>query len=169
MLNKIEIRPIKRNEIQQVIKCEHICFPINEACAPKIMRKRAIYAQEFFFVALNKHTKKIIGYIIGIGTNEESFRDEFFTDITLHNQNGKHVMILSLGVLPKYRHQGIARKLVNYYLQNMQDRKAIFLTCLNEKVAMYQKFGFHDYGEANSSWGGETWHEMRYVFKKAND
>ena len=25
---------------------------------------------------------------------------------------------------------------------------------------MYEKFGFTDLGQANSTWGGETWHAM---------
>lgn len=39
-------------------------------------------------------------------------------------------------------------------------RKEIILTCLESKVAMYEKFGFKDKGIAQSTWGGEEWHEM---------
>ena len=43
-----------------------------------------------------------------------------------------------------------------------RNMKALFLTCLADKVEMYLKFGFEDLGIAESSWGGEEWHEMRY-------
>ncbi len=34
------------------------------------------------------------------------------------------------------------------------------VACLDEKVKMYEKFGFTDLGQANSTWGGEAWHAM---------
>ena len=30
---------------------------------------------------------------------------------------------------------------------------------------MYEKFGFMDQGIANSTWGGEEWHEMGYTLQ----
>jgi hypothetical protein len=39
-------------------------------------------------------------------------------------------------------------------------RKKLFLTCLEQKVEMYKKFGLQDLGIADSTWGGEEWHEM---------
>ena len=40
------------------------------------------------------------------------------------------------------------------------------LTCLDEKVEMYKKMGFTDQGVANSTWGNEEWHEMRYEIER---
>ncbi len=74
-------------------------------------------------------------------------------------------MLLGLDVLPKYRKQGLARELVSQYLRREQERgrKTALLTCLQEKVKMYEKMGFTDCGIAASAWGGEEWHEMRYT------
>ena len=104
----------------------------------------------------------IAGFFNGIATNEEEFRDEFFTDITLHNPEGKNVMLLGLDVLPEYRMQGLARELVRRYVERerLNNRKKAILTCLDSKVEMYKKMGFIDDGIANSTWGGETWHQM---------
>ena len=90
------------------------------------------------------------------------FRDEFFTDIDLCDANGKNVMLLGLDVLPEYRGQGLARELVYRYSQREKanGRKKLFLTCLEQKVEMYKKFGLQDLGIADSTWGGEEWHEM---------
>ena len=41
-----------------------------------------------------------------------------------------------------------------------------FLTCLPEKIPMYEKMGYTDYGVSESSWGGELWHEMRVTLKE---
>ena len=44
--------------------------------------------------------------------------------------------------------------------ERKKNRKKIILTCVEEKVKMYEKFGFQDLGIGVSNWGGEQWHEM---------
>ena len=159
---RFEFRNVKAEEADQAIEIENICFPPNEACSPKSMTERVSRAQETFLVAVDKETGKIAGFLNGLATDEEAFRDEFFTDITVHNPEGKNIMLLGLDVLPEYRSQGLARELVRRYLEREwgRGRKEIILTCLESKVAMYEKFGFKDKGIAQSTWGGEEWHEM---------
>jgi GNAT superfamily N-acetyltransferase len=95
---------------------------------------------------------------------EEADRDEFFTDANLYNPAGKNIMLLGLDVLPEYRRQGIAKELVYSYARREREngRQLLILTCLKSKVKMYEKMGFVDRGIANSTWGGEEWHEMNY-------
>ena len=73
-------------------------------------------------------------------------------------------MLLGLDVLPEYRGQGLARELVYQYAvrEKKNGRQRLILTCLEEKGKMYLKFGLTDRGIANSTWGGEEWHEMVY-------
>lgn len=129
------------------------------------MKNRVAAAQKLFLVAIDRQTGKIAGFLNGIATDEYRFRDEFFTDAGLHKENGKNIMLLGLDVLPEYRRQGLGRELVYQYLRREREngRKEVLLTCLQEKVEMYKKFGFIDRGAANSSWGGEQWHEMSYT------
>ena len=77
-------------------------------------------------------------------------------------------MLLGLSVLPEYRGQGIARALMEEYSRREQKngRKQLILTCLQDKVEMYQKMNFHDDGISASTWGGEAWHDMT---RKLND
>lgn len=57
--------------------------------------------------------------------------------------------------------RGLARELVRSYAEKETGkRKRLVLTCLENLVGMYQKFGFSDAGESASVWGGERWHEM---------
>lgn len=143
-MNRFEFRCIRPEETQQAIEIEQICFPPNEACSPKSLTERIKATAETFLVA------------------EDAFRDEFFTDISLINPEGKNIMLLGLDVRPEYRMQGLGRELVSRYSQReaQKGRKKLFLTCLDEKVKMYEKFGFTDLGQANSTWGGEAWHAM---------
>ena len=162
MITEFEFRTIHPDETTQVITIEQICFPPNEACSPESMEKRVEGAAELFMVAVDQKTGRIAGFLNGIATEEETFRDEFFTDVRLHHPDGRNVMLLGLDVLPEYRRQGLAREIVRQYCRREQEkkRKRLILTCLPDKVEMYRKFGFTDQGMADSTWGGEAWHEM---------
>lgn len=165
LTEKFEFRSIKPGEENRAVYIEHICFPPHEACSEKHMKERIEAAPELFLVAVEKETGKITGFLNGVSTNETAFRDEFFTDISLCKPEGKQVMLLGLDVLPEYRRQGLAKEIVRQYVERerINGRKMLILTCLDEKVKMYQKMGFSDDGIANSAWGGEEWHQMSFV------
>lgn len=165
LLERFAFRNIEQGEAGQAAEIERICFPPNEACSEKSIRERIAAASELFLVAVDKQKGKIAGFLNGVATNEDAFRDEFFTDVRLYNPQGKNIMLLGLDVLPEYRKQGLGRELVFQYLKREKERnrQTVFLTCLNAKIKMYEKFGFTDGGIANSTWGGEEWHEMRYI------
>ncbi len=153
-------RTIRPEEVEQAIQIEQICFPPNEACSPKSMRERVNVAPELFLVAIDENTGLIADFLNGIATNEEAFRDEFFTDSTLQEEDGRNIMLLGLDVLPEYRGKELAKEIVSRYAERERKRERLILTCLEEKVPMYEHMGFTDNGFADSSWGGEEWHEM---------
>lgn len=161
---QFEYRTILKSEAEQAVTIEHICFPPNEACSRQAMLTRIENASEQFLVAVDKTTGKLAGFINGLSTYEDKFRDEFFTDISLYDPKGENVMILGLDVLPEYRNRGLAREIVRNFsiMEKEKGRKTLILTCLDEKVKMYEKLGFSDKGMADSTWGGEEWHEMTY-------
>ena len=161
---RFEFRQVEPSEADQVTEIEKICFPPNEACSSKDMYERTQYANDVFLVAADKDTGKIAGFLNGLATNESRFRDEFFTDITLHDPRGENVLLTGLDVLPAYRRQGLAREIVRQYeiREREKGRKRLILTCLPEKIAMYESFGFRNLGLSASKWGGEAWYEMVY-------
>lgn len=157
-------RDIRMEEKEEVTEIEQICFPPNEACSARSMKERVETAPELFLVAEDTETGKIAGFLNGLSTKETIFRDEFFTEIHLYDPAGENVMLLGLDVRPEYRRQGLAREIVRQYAEREKKngRRRLVLTSLESKVEMYQKFGFRDLGMANSTWGGEVWHEMDY-------
>ena len=161
---RYEFRNIKQNEAEEAAEIERICFPPNEACSKKHMKDRVAGIADLFLVAIDKENGKMAGFLNGLATDDEILKDEFFTDASLHNPEGKNVMLLGLDVRPEYRRQGLAREIVRQYAEREKKngRRRLVLTCLESKVEMYQKFGFRDLGMANSTWGGEIWHEMDY-------
>lgn len=165
---RFEFRNIHADEADQAVTIEQICFPPNEACSERHMKERIAKAPELFLVAVDKETGKIAGFLNGLSTKEQEFRDEFFTDVDLFDPEGKNIMLLGLDVLPEYRGQGLATEIVRQYLRREREngRQALILTCLQSKVEMYEKMGFCDNGIANSSWGGEEWHEMSCTIER---
>ena len=160
--DRFEFRDIYQEEADQAVVIEQICFPPNEACSEKHMKARIQKVPELFLVAIDKESGKIAGFLNGLATKETVFRDEFFTDENLHDADGTHVMLLGLDVLPEYRMKGLATEIVYQYAcrEREKGRQVLVLTCLDSRVEMYKKMGFQDNGLANSTWGGEAWHEM---------
>lgn len=163
-MDKFVFRTIRQEEAEQAVLIETICFPPNEACTEGMMRSRIAKVSDLFLVAEDTDTGKIAGFLTGLSTNETSFRDEFFWDADLYDPDGRNLMVLGLNVLPEYRGQGLARELVQRYIrrESERDRQVVLLTCLPDKIKMYEKMGFHDLGLSKSTWGGEQWHEMSY-------
>lgn len=160
---RYEFRNIKQNEAEEAAEIERICFPPNEACSKKHMKDRVAGIADLFLVVIDKENGKMAGFLNGLATDDEILKDEFFTDASLHNPEGKNVMLLGLDVLPEYRQSGTCKRTgtpVSRKRMGEWGRKEIILTCLESKVAMYEKFGFKDKGIAQSTWGGEEWHEM---------
>lgn len=163
--DRFTLRTILPDEANQAVLIEQICFPPNEACSERNMKERIAKAPELFLVAVDRETGLVAGFLNGLSTDEEIFRDEFFTDAELYDPEGKNVMLLGLDVLPEYRRQGLGTALVEEYVRREREngRQALILTCLQDKVEMYRKMGFRDNGIANSTWGGEEWHEMSRI------
>lgn len=162
--DRFDFREVLPAEADIVAEIEQICFPPNEACTPERMRERVAAIPELFLVAVDRETRKIAGFLNGLATNEDTFRDEFFEDASLNQKDGKNIMILGLDVLPEYRRQGLATEIVRQYSEReaAKGRKMLILTCLDSRVPMYEKMGFINKGIAYSSWGGEEWYEMSY-------
>jgi ribosomal protein S18 acetylase RimI-like enzyme len=164
---EFEFRAVRAQEEERAVEIEQICFPPHEACSRQHMKERMKAAPELFLVAVEKETGNLAGFLNGLSTDEITFRDEFFTDASLYNPQGKTVMLLGLDVLPEYRLKGLGRALVSQYVsrERANGRKLLLLTCLEDKVNMYRKMGFTDNGIANSTWGNEEWHEMGYTIE----
>ncbi len=162
---RFEFRSVRQEEAKEAARIESICFPPNEASSEEHMVERIAAAPDLFLLAIDRSSGKIAGFLNGIATDEDSFRDEFFTDAKTHMSEGKNVMLLGLDVLPEYRRQGLAKELVYCFARREAEngRKRLVLTCLDSKVDMYIHFGFRDLGLSASVWGGEEWHEMDFL------
>lgn len=102
---KYEFRDIRRDEIEQAVRIEAICFPPNEACTYEHMAPRIENAPDLFLVAVDRKTGKMAAFLNGLATNREHLTDDFFTDADQHDPDGTNIMLLGLDVLPEHQHQ----------------------------------------------------------------
>ena len=85
---KYEFRDIRRDEIEQAVRIEAICFPPNEACTYEHMVPRIENAPDLFLVAVDRKTGKMAAFLNGLATNREHLTDDFFTDADQHDPAG---------------------------------------------------------------------------------
>lgn len=89
IFERFEFRNIKQDEAEEAAEIERICFPPNEACSKKHMKDRVAGIADLFLVAIDKENGKMAGFLNGLATDDEILKDEFFTNASLHNPEGK--------------------------------------------------------------------------------
>lgn len=160
----MEIRFAKKEDIKRIIEIENRCFPVSEAAKKEDIEKRFQAFSENFLVACKEG--KVIGFINGCSSNTMELLDEFYHDCSLHDASGVYQMVFGLDVLPEYRCQGVARKLMEEFilLAKQRGKKGMILTCKDHLIHYYEKFGFVHQGKSESNHGGASWNDMLYIF-----
>ena len=158
------IRTATMNDLNAITAVEAECFPAAEAASREEFSKRLTYYNDHFWLMFDED--KLIAFVDGFVTDEETLTDEMFHDTSLHNPNGAWQMIFGLNTLPKYRNRGVGGQLIEAFidLAREEKRKGVILTCKEEKIPYYAKFGFVNEGESESDHGGAKWYQMRVQF-----
>ena len=143
---------------------EATCFSPTEAAPREAFKERLKYYADHFLIAFNGDTS--VGFIDGFVSDDEVLTDQMFADASLHNPDGAWQMIFGLNTLPEYRNRGIGGRLIEAFIElaREENRKGVILTCKEEKIHYYAKFGFVNEGESESDHGGATWYQMRVEF-----
>lgn len=155
------IRKATTADLDVVTHIEAICFPPAEAAPREAFKERLDHYAGQFLIAFDETTP--IGFIDGFVSDDEVLTDEMFADASLHNPNGAWQMIIGLNTLPEYRNRGVGGRLIETFIElaREENRKGLILTCKEEKIPYYAKFGFVNEGESTSDHGGAKWYQMR--------
>ena len=158
------IRTANINDLNLIAKVEAECFPVTEAATIKTFEDRLTYYPNHFWILEDEGI--LVGFVNGMVTNEPDLTDEMYEDASMHDENGKWQMIFGVNVIPSYRRQGCAEKILRKVISDAreQKRKGLVLTCKEKLVHYYSKFGFEDEGISESKHGGVVWHKMRLTF-----
>lgn len=153
------IRNVTPADLDAVTAVEAACFPAAEAASRKAFAYRIAAFPERFFVA--EAAGQIIGIINGCASSLPVIEDALF-EPQGHEPDEKNQMIFGLAVLPEYQRQGIAAALMKRLIQfaRKTGMEQVILTCKQEKLAYYSKFGFQNHGVSQSAHGGAVWYDM---------
>ena len=155
------IRTATMNDLNAITAVEAECFPAAEAASREEFSKRLTYYNDHFWLMFDED--KLIAFVDGFVTDEETLTDEMFHDASLHNPNGEWQMIFGVNTIPDYRKHGYAGELIKSCIADAkaQGRKGLVLTCKEKLLHYYAKFGFVNEGLSESDHGGAEWYQMR--------
>lgn len=159
-MSNLTIRSVKKEDLDRCYEIESVSYGGDEAASKEKISKRIETYPEGFVVLENE--KEIIGFINSGATHKVELSDEEFKELIGHDPSGKHIVIMSVVVHPKYQGQSMTSKLMKSFINSMRelDKSEIYLICQTELIDMYAKYGFIHLGESESEHGGLSWHEM---------
>lgn len=157
------IRNATIEDLEQLVSLESVCFPVEEAATRESLEKRINTFSNCFWLLEERGV--IITMINGMFSNNPILTDEMYTNVNLHEEEGSWLMIFAVDTLPVYRKIGCAEKVLHHVIAEVskQGRKGIVLTCKEELIPYYKKFGFINEGKSNSKHGGAVWYDMRLM------
>jgi len=163
-MNEITIRAAKAEEVERIAEIEKLCFPAAEAAGLSDFKERMEAFLENFLVAVDGDT--IVGFINGCNTDKPVLGDELYHDAKLHKPEGEIQTVFGLDVLPQYQHRGIGHQLMRAYIEHARrtGKKAVILTCKEQKITFYESLGYRKLGTADSNHGGAVWYDMQLWF-----
>ena len=137
------------DDLGEVVNLESAAFKMTKEQTKNDMMGRIENYPDTFLVA--QEDGKVIGHIFGPAFNKRYIEDELYFENHPNQKDDCYQMVLSLAVLPEYRKQGVATKLIEAMTQEArkQNRQAISLTCLPKLIKFYEKRGFHNEGKTS--------------------
>ena len=161
----MQIRTATMADLDAVTAVEAACFPAAEAAtAADFAARLEEYPNHFWLLEADDGT--IVSFVDGLVTDEPLLRDEMYSDVSFHNEQGAWQMIFGVNTLPAYRKQGMAGRIIRRVIEDAraQGRKGCVLTCKDKLIHYYETFGFVSEGVSESVQGGVVWYDMRLTF-----
>ena len=162
-VNDLRIRRAVPADLEGVTMVEAAAFPAAEAASGDSFRWRLEHLGDSFFVAElpdEQGIYRIIGLIDARPTYDERLTDELFEIGGV--VAGENQAIMGLAVLPEYQAMGVGSRLMGDFINEMKSSgyRHILLTCKEEKITYYERFGYENLGVSAAVHGGARWYDM---------
>lgn len=158
---KIIYRQVKPTDLETIVQLESQAFEMSEEMTRRDMIGRIENYPDTFLVAEDEETGKVVDHIFGPAFAERYIKDEIYFKNHPNHKEDKYQMILSLAVVPEYRHHGIASHLLAELadVAKSQGRDALSLTCKDKLISFYENNGYQNEGKAQDL-PGDTLYNM---------
>ena len=165
----MDIRYGTIKDLAALAAVEERCFPPAEAASAEDLEGRLKRYPNHFWLLFDGDT--LVSFVDGMVTDEKVLTDEMFEKAEIHDENGDWQMIFGVNTLPEYRRRGCAGKLLHRVIADAehQGRKGVILTCKEELLSYYAKFGFRSEGISGSYHGGAVWYQMILELSRKTD
>ena len=160
----MELRKATMADLDAVTALEAACFPAAEAAPRASFEKRLkVFADRFWLLW---EGDRLVSMVNGMVTEQEELVDEMFADASMHQENGPWQMIFGVATHPDYQRRGLAAQVLQRAIDDCkaEGRKGLILTCKEQKLHYYAKFGFVNQGVSVSEHGGALWYQMKLEF-----
>ncbi|MBB3111738.1 ribosomal protein S18 acetylase RimI-like enzyme [Paenibacillus phyllosphaerae] len=156
----IVLRNVQAMDLNQLLIIENEGFSQEEAATKEAFVERTRLIADTFIVA--EKDGEILGYMNGPIIAEPYITDDLFKEIRENPRRGGYQSVLGLAVSSKARGQGIAKLLMDRMEELVveNEREGITLTCKEELIPFYEKFGFVNHGLSASQHGGVSWYNL---------
>lgn len=159
------LRKAKPENLDQIAAVEAACFPPAEAASRDQLEARLARFPDCYWIGFDEYGT-ITCYAGGMPSDGPDLTDEMYADPSLCDPKGDWLMIFSVCTMPEFRRQGVGAWLLNRVISDAESsgRQGVVLTCKEEMVHYYAKFGFVNEGVSSSTHGGARWYQMRITF-----
>jgi len=152
-------------DLDELFEIEQECFPKEQAASYEALKGRLLVYPDNFF--LLKDGDRIVSFINGPCSNAKDLCDDMYVDPFLHDESGTWQFLLGVDTRTAYRNHGCASRLMHECINECrrQGRSGIVLTCLENMIPFYERFGFANEGISESVHGDELWYQMRLILR----
>jgi ribosomal protein S18 acetylase RimI-like enzyme len=158
------IRNVQMEDLPEIAIIESLCFPGDEAASKETFEKRIHLIPDSFFVAEMEGV--IVGFVNGPVIETPYITDELFREVKVNPLKGGHQSVLGIAVTPHFQTRGVAAALLAHIekVAKTNHRQSITLTCKEDLIGFYNKYGYANMGVSKSEHGGIIWYNMVKMF-----
>lgn len=157
----MNIRHADLNDLDSLANIETASYPAAEGASRESIKARIEHFPECFWIIENDG--EILSFINGMLTDRADLTDDMYDDPSMHDKDGKRLMIFSVVTHPNHLNCGYAGKVMRRLIEDMtaEGKEGIVLTCKEKLLGFYSRFGFENEGVSASTHGDAVWYQMR--------